>query len=382
MNSKYEYIFRSVISYRLRFFLITIFIVLSFSTFGITLGLLNVLHPDNKSNEDRQLLVLNSLNSQLQLPFLYKNHIERIEGVKAVSYSTWVGAFFRNPTWSVPVWAVDNENFFNLNQDIIIESAVYDIWKKQRNGILVDKRFAEKYSLKVGERLPLQSSIWSLSNGGVIDLIISGIIDIENKKNPPNLFIHYDYFESLLLSGKGLVSYFIVVPNNDTSLDSLGSRIDSVFEGNLYQGTTKSATKDVHNQQIISKMFDVEKALKFINISIFSLLFILLTSNIYVIFEKKKKEYYFLHLCGYSKNWIIKTSLLQVLIFIFPGVLTGIILGSTMVNLGSIYGPLSLQGLELKIIDYIMIIILAFSVFLFIAPIAIFHVLSSKRILS
>ncbi|NIF20359.1 FtsX-like permease family protein [Candidatus Pantoea multigeneris] len=376
---RWVYIVKSVCQHRVRLFLISVFVIAGFATLQVSLGLSHALSPDRDQDADKQLLVLNGINSQMPLPEYYQAKIAVVPGVNKVSFAAWTGAYFRHPAWTVPALAVDEQNFFSMNPELHVSAQALSTWHQQKNGVLVDKRFAERYDLQVGGRLPLQSAIWPVRDSGIFDLVISGLVSNSDSNAFPGLYFHYDYFQDRLSSNsKGLVSYFMVTPNANTHASELAKTIDALFDSNLYQGITQTATKNIHMQQLLKRMFDIRRAISFINISVFILLAILLIANLIVILQKNAEEYGLLYLSGYQKQWIMVTAVLQQCAFILPGSIVGSLIGLALVIAGKFWGPLALTGLRLTPVDFGLTFAVATGLIVLALPAPILRVMALK----
>lgn len=352
MNLLLNYLWQSLLFWRLRFLLIVLFVAFGFATLQLTLGLANALKPDVTDNHN-QLLVFNGVSTQMLLPLSYRDRIDQVKGVEKTAWAAWVGAFFREPAWTVAAFAVDGPAFFRLSADLRLDPAAEKRWQQERNGAIVDSRFARRYGLAVGDRLPLQSSIWPLKEGGILDLRISGLVTNSDSASFPAVYLHYNYFQDLLVSGQRLVSYFIVQPAADTPAAVVAKSIDALFENQRYLGITQTATKRVHMQQFLARIFDFSKAIAFVNFSVFCLLAVLLVTNMYLIARKNLPDYQLFSLSGFSRGWIARTAFLQQCGYVVPGALLGWAIGVVIVFSGAQWGPLALTGLRLHAADFL-----------------------------
>ncbi|WP_414440166.1 ABC transporter permease [Burkholderia sp. 22PA0106] len=351
MSARLQYIVQSMRRHRLRSVLTAAFVAIGFATLLMTMALANALSPTIDASADRRLLVLNGVSTQMPLPTYYAAKIAGVEGVAQVSHAAWVGAFFRQPGWGVPAFAVDAPTFFAANPSLQVGAAELDAWRQARDGVLIDRRFAQRYGLARGDRLPLQSSIWQLAQGGVLDLRVSGFVDEREESAPPALYVHYDYFEDNRQNGKGLTSYFVVQPAPGASLAAVAQRIDALFARQAYQGITQTAPVHVHMQQLLQRMFDFGKAITFIDGTICLLLAVLLVTNIVVLAQRSLDDYALFGRIGFPAAWIRLTAFLQHQ----PLVACGALAGATLGWLGLIalrsWGPPQLSGLHLGLND-------------------------------
>jgi len=151
MSARLTYIWRGLRGHRARFVLVVAFIAFGMLLLQLGAALDNVFSTSQQDQADRRLLVVNELSPQMALPDLYLGRIADLEGVAAVTHATWVGAYFRHPGWVVPALAVDSASFLTLNPSLQVPPNQLAQWKRTRDGVLVDQRFAVQ---AVGGRPP------------------------------------------------------------------------------------------------------------------------------------------------------------------------------------------------------------------------------------
>lgn len=356
MSARLTYIWRGLRGHRARFVLVVAFIAFGMLLLQLGAALDNVFSTPQQAQTDRRLLVVNGLSPQMPLPDVYLGRIADLEGVAAVTHVTWVGAYFRHPSWVVPALAVDSASFLTLNPSLQVAPNQLAEWQRTRDGVLVDQRFAQLYKLAVGDRLPLQSSVWAIDNGGLLDLRIVGIVIDNTPENRPGLYLHYNFFDSSRLEGKGLTSYFLIEPSQEADDGALSQRVDVYFSSDSMRGTTQTASLQVHMRQFTARLFDFGRAIAFVSYCICLLLAILLAANLYVITQKSLADYQIFYRLGFSRRWVIVTAFFQLTSYIVCGVLVSILLGIAIQRL-IVWLPVAVPGeISLHPADYLRLL--------------------------
>jgi putative ABC transport system permease protein len=352
------YIVRGVRGHSVRFVLVVSFVALGVLMFQLGTALDNAFTLPIQAQQDDRLLVLNGVSPQMPLPTRYAEQIEKIEGVALVTHGTWMGAYFRHPGWMVPAIAVETRNFFTVNSGLHVADSELASWGASRDGVLVDRRFADRYNLSVGDRLPLQTSIWQLDRGGILDLRIVGTVVDDDAHSRPAVYLNYEYLDRSRLSGKGLTSYFLVRPASGVDSGALALTIDAVFADQIFQGITQTASVQLHMKLLASRLFDFGRTITFVNICICALLSILLASNLYVVAQKSIPDYHIFYRLGFSRPWVLGTAFLQLGSYVLVGVVVGGLLGAAAVQLvAKLSGP-TLMGFGLSTGDHLRLLLI------------------------
>lgn len=352
------YIVRGLRGHGVRFVLVVTFVALGVVMYQLGAALDNAFTVPTQAQQDDRLLVLNGVSPQMPLPTRYAEQIAMIEGVALVTHATWMGAYFRHPGWMVPAIAVDTHNFFTVNRGLHVAESELATWVSTRDGVLVDRRFADMYKLSVGDRLPLQTAIWQLDRGGILDLRIVGTVVDDDTHSRPAVYLNYEYLDRSRLSGQGLTSYFLVRPASGVDSAALARNIDALFADQVFQGITQTASIQLHMKLLASRLFDFGRAITFVNICICALLSILLASNLYVVAQKSLADYRVFYRLGFSRHWVLCTAFLQLGSYVVVGMTVGGLLGAAAVQLvAKLSGP-ALMGFGLSTGDHVRLLLI------------------------
>jgi putative ABC transport system permease protein len=172
--------------------------VLSISSVAVSLFLLVAMQvalreitlPPEDITAALRVVVRSRISIVNLLPARQRSIIERIPGVDAVSPFTWFGGHFKNEesmTWAQ--FAMDPTKLRSIFGEAKMPEEQFEAFQKDHRGCIIGKLSAEKYHLKVGDRIVLVSSIFPASLEFNLSGIYSGTIDDRN------MLFHHKYFD-------------------------------------------------------------------------------------------------------------------------------------------------------------------------------------------
>jgi putative ABC transport system permease protein len=203
-------------------------ILIAFLLFGVVMTVRNAFaFGVDLAGMDR-LVLINKITLIMPLPISYQQQIERTPGVEAVTHQTWFNGAYQEPTNILNSTAVDAKNFLDIYAEYQIPEEQIKAWRADRQGAIVGRDLAERYGWKVGDRIPLQSSIWQPAEPWEFN--ISGIYDAKAGTDKTQFFFRYDYLEENRGEGlRGNVGWYIVKITDPSHAVELGQKFDGLF---------------------------------------------------------------------------------------------------------------------------------------------------------
>ena len=137
-----------------------------------------------------RVVVRNRVSLANLLPSRQRAVIERIPGIEAVSPFTWFGGKFRNEEqMTFAQFAMDAERLRPIFGEAKMPQEQYEAFIKDQTSCMVGKLTAEKYKLKIGDRMQFTSTIF----GCPIELKIAGIY--AGTLDDRNVLFHQKYLD-------------------------------------------------------------------------------------------------------------------------------------------------------------------------------------------
>jgi putative ABC transport system permease protein len=190
-----------------------------------------------------RLMVLNKISIIMPLPASYKERIRALEGVKDVTYANWFGGYYQETKNQFPNMAVDPEAWFRMYPEFSVPDDQLKAWRADRQGAVIGADLAKRFGWKVGDRVPLQATIFARPDRRAWEFNISGIYDSPVKgTDKTQLFFHWDYLnEAVRNSAFGnQVGWYVIKVDDPEQSTVISRRIDAMFANSPTETKTDS----------------------------------------------------------------------------------------------------------------------------------------------
>jgi putative ABC transport system permease protein len=188
-----------------------------------------------------RLVLIHKVSLVMPLPISYENRLKNTPGVRLVTHNTWFGGVYQDPANFFAQIAVEPETFMKIYQEFKLPPAQYAAWMADRQGAIVGVDLAERFGWKIGDRIPIQATIWQPKQGQVWDFNIVGMYDGDDGVDKTQLFFRYDYLNENRRAGDGVVGWYIVKIDDPARAQEMGATFDSMFANSPAE--TKTTTE-------------------------------------------------------------------------------------------------------------------------------------------
>ena len=227
----------------------TIFTMLSIVVAFLLFGMLETVdqafsNPDSGAVGADRLITTNKTSITLSLPFSDVQQIRSLPGVKEVTWLTWFGGYYQEAKNFIFAIPVDIESYINVhNDEISVDKGELDAFRKMRTAALVNSALMKKYGWKVGDKLPLHSTIWTRKDDGSLNWVfdIVGSFDSTDKSQLQTVLFHYEYFDEGRSFGRGNVGWFEERIDQPSQAGGMAERIDALFANSSNETKTQPA---------------------------------------------------------------------------------------------------------------------------------------------
>jgi putative ABC transport system permease protein len=189
-----------------------------------------------------RLLVRHRVSIIQMLPVSYKERMAQVPGVAAVSHESWFGGTYQDSKYFFAQVPVEPEAFLDMHPEHLLPAEQKAAWLRTRTGAIVGRATAKRFNWKVGDRVPLQASIWQKEDGSrtwEFDLV--GIYDGAKKgTDTTQFFFRYDYFDESRAFAKGNVGWYLVRVKDPNEATQVAQRIDEEFANSSAETKTET----------------------------------------------------------------------------------------------------------------------------------------------
>jgi putative ABC transport system permease protein len=239
--------------FRTTFTLLSIFV--AFLLFGILMTIRNSFSFGVEIAGLDRLVLINKISLIMPLPLSYKARLEAVPGVELVAHNTWFGGIYQDPSNFFANIAVDPEPFLKLYPEYEVPPDQVKAWLEDRQGALVGRDLAARFGWKVGDRVPLQPTIFHPKSGDVWEFNISGIYDARDGIDRTQFFFRYDYLDENRTFGQGDVGWYVVRIADGSRAVEMSRTFDEMFENSPAE--TKTTTEKGFVESFASQVGDI-----------------------------------------------------------------------------------------------------------------------------
>lgn len=318
---------------RLRLILTICSIVVAFILFTLVEALNYALTGGVQIAGQDRLMTVQKVSLINPLPRSYFSRIQATEGVKSAISFNWFGGYYqqeRNPVFSYPV---QNEaQLTDVYPEITAPADQYKEWLQTRDGALIGRALATTQHWKVGDVIPLRSSIWFKADGSnTWNFKISGIFDMKDGGDTSGLYFHYDYFnEAGLQAGKDYIGWVALRVNSPQIMTDVAHRIDAMFTNSEVE--TKTSSEKDFAQGFANQMGNIGKIVAVIVIAVFFTLLLVVANTMSQSIRERTNEIGVLKTLGFSKVQVTALILAEAILMTLIGGCLGMLLGGGFVG--------------------------------------------------
>ncbi|MFM7066985.1 MAG: ABC transporter permease [Gammaproteobacteria bacterium] len=188
-----------------------------------------------------RLMVQQKVSFILPLPASYLGRVKGIDGVVRASSANWMGGYVRDAREQIPTFPIQPE-YLEMYPEILLSRGEREEFLADRTGMLVGRAVADLFGWKLGDVIPLRSSIYRRKDGSnTWNLTVRGIFDVRDDGDTRQILFHYDHFnETLPDSQRDRIGWVMVQIANPALADSVAHRIDDMFANSPAETKTQT----------------------------------------------------------------------------------------------------------------------------------------------
>ncbi len=318
-----------------RTFLTLASIMAAFLLFGVLDGIRTTFAQLGQSADGAQRLQTTSRLSMVEtLPASLEQRIRRIDNIEEVTHANWFGGAYQNPRNQLFTFAVA-PNYLDLYPEMDVAPAEVETWKRTRTGILVGKAMMDRFGWEVGQKIPLQSTIFPNSDGTLNwEFDIVGVLRAKDSKNAgfteALILMHYKYFEESTPYVNGDVGWYVSRVSDVNRSDAAAKAIDALSENSPHE--TKTMNEQAAMASQIKQMADVGLIVGSIMGAVFFTLLLLTGNTMAQAVRERTSELAVLKTIGFTSHSVLAMVLAESVLLVLIG-------GALGLGLAAVIGP-------------------------------------------
>jgi putative ABC transport system permease protein len=317
----------------------TIFTVLSIFTAFVLFGMLMAMRAAfsmgiELAGADR-LMILNKISIIMPLPQSYGDRVRAIDGVKDVTHANWFGGYYRETKNQFANMAVDPESWLRMYPEFNLPDDQKKAWLADRAGAIVGIDTARKYGWKVGDRIPLEATIFRRPDHTAWEFNIDGIYDSPKKgTDKTQLFFHYDYmYEAVRNSGlAGQVGWYVIRIADPDRSPEIAKKIDTMFTNSPAE--TKTDTEKAFVAGFAKQVGNIGLITQLVAAAAILMILLITANTMAQSIRERTGELAVLKTLGFGDSRVLSMVLLESCFIAFVGGLAGLAVSWGLIAMG------------------------------------------------
>jgi putative ABC transport system permease protein len=267
------------------------------------------------------------------LPLSLFKRIEAVPGVSAVTYESWFGGYYQQPRNQLATQSIAG-NYFEVYPEYRLSAAELRAFRATRTGALAGAALAESFHWKIGDKIPVQATIFPQKDGSntwTFDLVgIYHVGDRGEKGKEGQLFFNWDYFDQATAFGGGTAGLYIERVARLNQVFSVGRAIDALSVNSDHETTTQS--EDAFTAGLASQLADIGLIVGSIMGAVFFTLILLTGNTMAQAVRERIPELAILKTIGFSDRAVLALVLAESVLLLALGGTVGLALSTLAVS--------------------------------------------------
>ena len=318
-----------------RTFLTLVSIITAFLLFGLLDAVRVGFDQAGKSANGAQRLQTGSKLSFIQLlPMSLQGRITQIDGVKDVAFANWFGGAYQKPENQVFSFAV-SPNYLDVYPEMEVSVEHRKAFAETKDGALVGEGLARKFGWKVGDQVPMQSTIFPDRNGSQNwPFKIVGLIHVADRKSgawyDQMFLLNWKYFDDTTPWNQGQVGWYVTRVKDVNQADRVLKAVDEISANSDHE--TRTQTEAAAMSSWMKQVADINLIVTSIMGAVFFTLLLLAGNTMMQAVRERTGEIAVLKTLGFSGESVLSMVLAESVLLLLIGGVVGL-------GLASVIGP-------------------------------------------
>ncbi len=269
-----------------------------------------------------RLVVINRTSIINTIPLSYRDKILRIPGVKYVTHNNWFGGIYQDEKNFFPQFVIDPENQRQVFPELLVSDDQWKAFVNDRQGAVVGARTAERFHWKIGDRIPIKTTLYG---GGSWEFNLDGIYHGKRPADDETQFwFQWDYFEERVPeSFKGQIGWYVLRLNSPDDAVAVSKAIDTEFANSSSE--TKTQSESAFAASWVKQFGNIQFLILSIGTVVFFTLLLVTGNTMAISVRERISELAVFKAIGYSDRKVLFFVLAESLLIALFGGLAGLL---------------------------------------------------------
>lgn len=316
-------VLRSLFRSRRRTLLTVLSLAVSVFLIAILQSLLNTMDALTTSQGSGTRFVVQDKASFTNfIPQAYGTYLRQQPEIESFTSLQWFGGEYKDPKNFFANFAVEPETYLQVYREECNLAAIPDAqvrdWLRDGNAAICGRALADKFGWKLGDVIPLRSSIFNLT----LRLNLRIIYDGKRKSDEMNLVFSIRQLQEAVPWMKGRVGAFTARARNPADIPRLCERIDSHYANSAQE--TLSITENAFNLNMMKMLGDYSTMVHSISAAVLLAILIVTANTMAMAIRERTTQISTMRAIGFRSGQILSLLMAEGLLLSLLGSTLGI----------------------------------------------------------
>jgi len=275
-----------------------------------------------------RLIVVDRVGLMQLMPISYADKIRAIPGVKYVTHDHWFGGVYQDEKNFFPQFVIDVDNHRQVYPEFIVPDEQWNNFAKDRQGAIAGKRLAERFHWKVGDRIPIKTTLYG---AGAWEFNLDGIYHTDKEGGDESQFwLQWKYFDERAPSViKSTAGWYILKLESPDDAVRVAKSIDEKFANSSDE--TKTETESAFAAGFAKQFGNIEFLILTIGGVVFFTLLLVTGNTMAISVRERISELAVLKAIGFTDRSVLFLVLAESVVISFIGGVLGLLLALVLI---------------------------------------------------
>ncbi len=316
---------KNAFRHRLRTVLTMVGLVVAICAFGLLRTIVDAWYAGAEASSSTRLITRSATSLTVPLPMSYAQRLRAVDGVSGVSWSNWFGGTYITERNFFPQFAVDGATYLPLYPEFVLSDDQRVAWLRDRQGVVVGRKLADKFGWKLGDPIPLRGTIYS----GTWTFTLRGIYEgADNSIDENQMLIHWAYINETMrarVRSRGdFVGVYVLGIRDPANAAVISQRIDEQFRNSLAETLTE--TEKAFQLGFVAMSEAILVALQAVSYIIVVIIMAVMANTMTMTARERLAEYATLKALGFGPGFVVRLLFGESLFIALFGGMVGVLL--------------------------------------------------------
>jgi putative ABC transport system permease protein len=296
-------ILKNIFRARLRSALTLLGLVIAVIAFGLLRTVVDAWYAGSDAASANRLITRNAISLTFTLPTYYRERVKSVEGVEKISMSNWFGGIYQEPKNFFPQFAVTLPSHFEIYPEYVLPPEQMEAMLRDRTGTIVGRAIADQYGWKLGDKIPIQGTIYP----GTWEFTVRGIYEGRDEGTlTRQLYFHWDYLNERMRQSlpraadrTGVLVLSIKDAQRSAEISQL---IDNEFKNSLAETLTE--TEKAFQLGFVAQSEAIIAAIRIVSFVVIIIILAVVANTMAMAARERTSEYATLKVLGFSPSFV------------------------------------------------------------------------------